>query len=636
MGKIKVLSEFLANQIAAGEVVQNPESVVKELVENSLDAGANTICVFLQKSGKTLIQILDDGCGMSKEDLLLAPLRHTTSKLFTSEQLDEIRTFGFRGEALAAISSVSLLEIQTRRAEDEHGWRLQAEPLKEFVVEPINMQVGTQIFVKNLFFNTPARRKFLKTDLTEFKKVDDTLKRIAIAHPDKRFIFYDNNKLIFDAKPAKLENRIIELVASSYSDGNLLKVDKTFANNIKISGYVGQPQLAKTGATTQYLFLNKRPILSKQLSYAVFLAFEHLIARNLKPFFVLNLEVDYKSVDVNVHPQKNEVRFDNERFIFTCVKDAVEDALKITNLIETSAVQNTIEIKDENKILTVDKETGEVVEKRNKPNYFSNDLKEKHIWKSFQKNTYDKASQFQIKKATDTLYNSISQERYKAAPNENVFKNNSFTEEKYTVEKTEQNYSDLQDYDISDTNIWQLHNKYIFLQVRNGFIAIDQHNAHERYIYEDIIYKLNNNSGIPQALLFPVTIKLNYKQIETIKDIEQELKRIGFDFEIENENVIISATPSDLKIGDAENAICEIIDEYENSETLKHSSKQEKIAATVACKSAIKAGQALELNEMKTIISNLFKCKMPHICPHGRPIIIHFTMQELDKRFGRI
>ncbi|NLJ15156.1 MAG: DNA mismatch repair endonuclease MutL [Ignavibacteria bacterium] len=270
MGKIKVLSEFLANQIAAGEVVQNPESVVKELVENSLDAGANTICVFLQKSGKTLIQILDDGCGMSKEDLLLAPLRHTTSKLFTSEQLDEIRTFGFRGEALAAISSVSLLEIQTRRAEDEHGWRLQAEPLKEFVVEPINMQVGTQIFVKNLFFNTPARRKFLKTDLTEFKKVDDTLKRIAIAHPDKRFIFYDNNKLIFDAKPAELENRIIELVTSSYSDGNLLKVDKTFANNIKISGYVGQPQLAKTGATTQYLFLNKRPILSKQLSYAVF------------------------------------------------------------------------------------------------------------------------------------------------------------------------------------------------------------------------------------------------------------------------------------------------------------------------------------------------------------------------------
>ncbi len=642
MAKIQVLSEFLANQIAAGEVVQNPESVVKELVENSIDAGASTICVFLKKAGKTQIHILDDGCGMSKEDLELAPLRHTTSKLFTSEQLDEIRTFGFRGEALASISSVSLLEIQSRTEDAEYGWTLKAEPQKDFVIEPINMQVGTQIFVKNLFFNTPARRKFLKSDLVEFRKIDDSLKRLAIAHPDKRFILYDDDKLVFEVKPNDLENRIIDLFGKNYADKKLLKVEKTFSNGVKISGYIGQPQLAKTGAATQYLFLNRRTIFSKQLAYAVFLAFEHLISHNLKPFFVLNIEVDYQSVDVNVHPQKNEVRFDNEKFIFSCVKNAVEEALRLTNFIqpdiEPSFDQVEVNDKESNNTLLVNKETGEIISQ--KPDY----SKQKNFYqdnsrKMFQSNprkTFDKATSALVSAATDKLY---ATEKYVPQPKEHIteefFPSNNIVDTSYD-KKIDSMKFNVSSEELEKANIWQFHNKYIFLQVKDGLLAIDQHNAVERFLYEKIIDRLNSGAGSPQTLLFPIEIVVSEEQLETMQNITAELKRIGFDFELKNNSVIILATPSDLEISASEHTFLEIIDEYLYSETLRHSTKQEKIAATVACKSAIKAGQKLNLDEMRVIISRLFSCRMPHICPHGRPIIINYTMQEFDKQFGRI
>ncbi len=681
MNKIKVLSEFLANQIAAGEVVQGPESVVKELVENSLDAGAEKISVALQKAGKTLIHVWDDGCGMSKEDLLIAPLRHTTSKLFTIEQLNDIHTFGFRGEALAAISSVSLLEIQTRTKEDEYGWRLIAEPQKEFVLEPINIEVGTQIFVKNLFFNVPARRKFLKTDITELNRVSDTLKRLAISYPNKSFSFFDNNKTMFEVVPTNLENRIIQIVGNKLEGSKLLKVDKMF-DKIHIYGYIGQPQFAKTSATTQYFFLNHRSILSRNLTFAVSLAYEQFIARNLKPFFVLNIDIDYSAVDVNVHPQKNEVKFDDERYVFDCIKNAVSDALRLKNFISlqdniiNNDDANIVEHKElnadtgivENTIL-VDTKTGEIIEndatdfETNKLTNLSPDTIKHNFNKefNFDANIADKFNKTSKTKFNDSSYynnykgrekglylsvreqNKINEiakkiydegQNYNDVNNENSLKNNDL-ENNYYISINE--FKNISIDDISDLSIWQFHNKYIFLQTKTGLLVIDQHNANERFKYEKIMDGIKRQVKMQQNLLFPVELSLTTLQVKTIEELKTELYSIGFDFTIDGNNKLkILAIPEEMNIYDIETNFMNIVDDYIYNNTVNYKSKYEKIVATIACKSAVKAGEKLSIDDMKKIVVNLFSCNMPHICPHGRPIIIDYPLTDFDKKIGRL
>lgn len=691
MGKIKVLSEFLANQIAAGEVVQCPESVVKELVENSLDANSNRICVEVEKAGRSLIHVWDNGVGMSKEDLLMAPLRHATSKLFTPEQLNEIMTFGFRGEALASISSVALLEIQSRTADEPHGWRLIAEPQEEFKVEPINMEVGTQIFVKNLFFNVPARRKFLKKDITELNKIHDTLKRLAISYPEKSFAFYDGSKTIFDVKGSSLENRIIELVGKN-NDGKLLKVDKNFGN-IHIYGYVGQPQMAKTGTTTQYFYLNHRSILSKNLGFAVVLAFDKFIERNLKPFFVLNIDADYKSVDVNVHPQKNEVKFDNESYVFNCIKDAVSEALVLRNfvglkndnsiIIDLENNKNLIETEELNdetgvqETYVVDTDTGEVIAKKNQDNTYSKtnvSIKEEFNAAPIDstKNNYNfKINSFRkdnegarLTRSVQRKIEAISNKIYSGeAPNfddraEKKYSNymeynksnvdDSIKEIKDKAAEQTSNYdnSAIKDLlpknitvdDISDNDIWQFHNKYIFLQTKSGLLVIDQHNAVERARYEKIKESVDRGSGksTKQGLLFPVDVNLSSIQIKTIEELKKELDSIGFELSIDGNKVIIFAVPECMAVVNVEDQFMNIIDDYVYKNDVVFKNKYDKIIATIACKTSIKAGEALSLMNMKKIIVNLFACKMPHICPHGRPIIVEYPIEEFDRKVKRM
>jgi len=382
---IQILPDFIANQIAAGEVVQRPESVVKELVENSIDANATSIAIFINDAGKSSIHIVDNGFGMSKENLALAPLRHATSKIHSAKDLEEIKTFGFRGEAIPSISSVALLEIRTKQKGDEHGWKLISEPQKEFKIEPATIgtveESGTQFFVKNLFYNVPARRKFLKANPTEQKYIYETVQKFAISNPDKRFIFYDNDSLIFDVKPETLCDRIksvLKINNKNSNDEQLLEVAFE-VNDIKISGFIGQPQLARKVNPIQYLFLNGRSINSKNLSYAVYSAFENLIEKNLKPFFILNINLDYKTVDVNVHPQKSEVKFEDEKLVYNCVRKAVQESLKLHNfvpdLIGKTPMNTASEeiIDSEKNIIFVDKKTGEIYNtQKDDSNFFRN------------------------------------------------------------------------------------------------------------------------------------------------------------------------------------------------------------------------------------------------------------------------
>lgn len=624
--RIKILPDFLANQIAAGEVVQRPESVVKELVENSIDAGADTVAVIVKNAGKQLIHVVDNGSGMNEEDLRLSVKRHATSKIMSSEDLEEIMTFGFRGEALASIGSVANLEIRTKQKESGHGWKLIAEPNKEEVVEPCNTTDGSQIFVRNLFYNVPARRKFLKSNLTEFRHISDTMIKFSLSKPDIRFTFYDSDKLIFDVKPGPLTERVRVVQGDSIANSLIpVGLESQYA---EVSGYVGQPQIAKQSKTGQFLFLNGRSIQSKALSHAVFSAFEHLLEKNNHPFFVLNLQIDPKNIDVNVHPQKHEVKFDDERFVYKLINQAVYDALGQVNMIpeikfkeqESMTPFAKTEFSDlsgSSDMMLVNKSTGEILDPvplRERP----------HTSNSFSFSD-DKKDSFSPARETKTEISAF----------DDLFGKSRVNDEDMLPQK------DLKDFETPDSMYWQLHRKYILVQSAKGMILIDQHNAHERILYERSIKAMNREFANSQDLLFPAKMRINSSEAALLNELKEDLKNLGYEFAFESdkennvENIILTGVPIDVKTGAEEESFREIIEGFEENAELKHTDKRDNLAATFSCKSAIKTGHYLSVREMKKLHQDLMACQTPYVCPHGRPVIIEFSLRELDTRFGR-
>lgn len=605
--KIHILPEHIANQIAAGEVVQRPESVVKELVENSLDAEAKTIAVVIHKGGKQLIHVVDDGVGMSKEDLSLSIKRHATSKIFTAEDLEAITTYGFRGEALASIASVSNLEIRTKREKDEIGWRLISEPNKEPIIEPISMDKGTQVFVRNLFYNVPARRKFLKSDLTEFRYISDTLLKIALCRFDIRFVFYDEDSLIFDVFPSSPRERIKDLLGeTTYT--SIIDVEYEYAG-VRVWGFVGQPHLAKTTRSEQYLYLNGRSIRSRALTYAVFLAYEHLLEKQTNPFFLLHIELDPKRYDVNVHPQKHEVKFDDEKFIFNIINTAVSNALSENNLSPGLTIQSKFEPLQKEQVegksttkeyQLVNKITGEIIQK--------NDFFEKD---------------FNIEKPQKYNF------QYKSPTNPTIQKNIN------DLIKPEVG-SNLIEAQKPWKSIQQIHNKYILIEKEDKIVLIDQHAAHERILFEKARKAVYENVNNIQQLLFPLTIKLNPFEFATVKEINNELHKLGFLFQIySNGELELIGVPMDIIQNEPVSILKEIIGSFIETSEIQYSDKREYLIATYSCKSAIKTGKELSVEEMEALVIELHKCEIPYACPHGRPTMVEMTFEELDKTFCR-
>lgn len=606
--KIHILPEYIANQIAAGEVVQRPESVVKELVENSLDAEANTIAVVIHKAGKQLIHIVDDGVGMSKDDLALSIKRHATSKILTAEDLEAIRTYGFRGEALASIASVANLEIRTKRKEDEIGWRLISEPNKEPTIEPISMDTGTQVFVRNLFYNVPARRKFLKSDLTEFRYISDTLMKIALCRNDVRFVFYDEDSLVFDVHPSDPKQRIKELLGENVYN-SLIDVNYEYSG-IWVHGFIGQPHLAKTARAEQYLFLNGRSIRSRALTYAVLLAYEHLLEKQTNPFFLLHIELDPRKYDVNVHPQKHEVKFDDEKFIFNVINAAVSRALSSNNLAPTISIESKFEplqkVPSQNDSLDkdfqlVNKVTGEIIDKRD----FFKPTKD-----------FDFKSNFKFK-FQGRNPNSV------ATNLDNLI-------------KPEEQTNLIEDIQKPWKSITQIHNKFILIEKEDRIVIIDQHAAHERILFEKARKAVYENERNIQQLLFTLNIELNPFEFSAVKEISNELKSLGFLFELHtNGEIELFGVPTDIIHSEPVNILKEIIDSFVETSEVKNSNIREYLIATYSCKAAIKTGQALTIHEMETLVRELYKCEIPYACPHGRPTMIEMTIDDLDKTFCR-
>ena len=604
--RIKILPENLANKIAAGEVVQRPESVVKELLENAIDAKAKNIELIVKQAGKTLIQVCDDGIGMSEEDALLCIQKHATSKISTIDDLESIRTLGFRGEALSSIAAVSQLEIRTETRENDIGTLVKIEKEGEIYKSKISTSKGTCVSVKNLFYNTPARRKFLKSDATEFKHIIDTFNKIALANYSINFKFYNNDELIFDYKSGSLEDRISQIFADNMIDA-LIKVEE-LTDYISISGYIGKPSVFRKSKGEQYLYLNGRFVINKNLNHAVFNAFENILEKGDYPFFILFIEIDPSKVDVNIHPSKLEVKFEDEKDIYNFVFSVIRKTISSFDLIPSMSIDVSL--------------SNEVESRLNFDPFVpvrKNDFSDRPV--------VTKKVDFITNEDIELVFGSITDNIQK-----NTDANFNFQDKDSSEKILTKTFEDEDERGF----IVQLHNKYILCQIKTGLMIIDQHIAHERILYEKALTRMESNLPLSQNLLFPINVELDPASIELLKELNTYLLRLGFQLKFKSSTkVIIEGVPEDIKSGYEAKILKEIIEEFQINYRQKKLEQRDNIAKSYSCKTAIKTGDKLSESEMRLLIDQLFATTMPYVCPHGRPVLIKITLNEFDKRFGR-
>ena len=577
---IHLLSEDLQNKISAGEVVERPASVVKELLENSLDAGSTQIEIVIEQGGHQLMQVRDDGIGIPENQLPLSVKRFHTSKISKLEDLFTISTLGFRGEALASIASVAHLSIVSSNGSDD-GAELSIFNGELGELGPAANIDGTQVTIRDLFYNTPARRKFLKTPRTEARKIIDMVRRFGLSMPNIGYSLTVDGKKVIELFPEELAERIGSLFDNTYKENlipiNISKADYTF------SGYVGNLNLIRKRFGEQFIFMNGRYIKDRLLNSAVYSAYQSLVKRGEYPFFVINIQIPFDQVDVNVHPMKTEVRFHDEWRVYHVLKSGVNDSL--------SEILNTI------------------------PN--------------FQKISSESSSFFQnIPKQSVLNFNSGAQTGSAISNIEKIDRAKIYASNLVSPD------SGNEDFNIE--KIWQVHRKYIISEINSGLVVIDQHVAHERVLYEECLLAFESKTMSSQTLLFPEEIEFAKDEYDILLEIFPYLKQIGFKIrEGDNSRIIVEATPADISWGDEKRIIKEIIDEFISTRKT-YSSYKEALAASFACKAAVKAGDLMANDEMVILINRLFSTEHPYYCPHGRPIIIQLSLDELDKRFERI
>ncbi len=636
MSIIKRLPDSISQKIAAGEVVTRPESVVKELVENSLDAGARNITIILKDAGRTLIQIVDDGAGMSREDARTSIERHATSKLATIDDLERLTTYGFRGEALAAIASVSKFEMLTRPSRDELGTSVQVEGSILRSCESTACDEGTSISVRNLFFNIPARRKFMKTEATEFKHVVDTVTKCALAHSDVHFIFVSDGDLIFDLPALVPLPERIEQIFGNRLRGALLPVERV-SPQLHVHGFISAPSFVKRVRTEQFFFVNNRPIVSRSLSYAVASAYEHLVEKGAFPSAFLFLTIDPSHLDVNVHPQKLEVKFEDERGVTEEVRRALQEAL--TRATQATATEGALA---PDMAMPDAINAGSDPARMRFPEYASSSMRNEELGMRNGHPSDDGTktiphSSFPIPNSEglgtlERLFGAKPGDLFRGKNIETIPPSSSPVLSRLTAEPVGLAAEVLKDRPV----LWQLHNKYIFSQIKSGLMIVDQHVAHERILYERALRSMEDNNPASQQLLFPRNIDLLPREMALVRELLAELEKIGFQIRFfGGSSIIIDGIPADVRAGREEGILREVLEGYDEYGENRTTPTRDALAATFACKAAIKAGDKLGQEEMHVLIEQLFQTQMPYVCPHGRPIVIKLAIDELDRRFGR-
>jgi DNA mismatch repair protein MutL len=610
---INILPEHLANKIAAGEVVQRPESVVKELLENCIDAHASSIRIVIKEGGKSFIQIIDDGIGMSEEDASRAFLRHATSKISSYEDLEHIQTLGFRGEALASIAAVAQVELKTRNSNDETGTLLRIEGGEVTERGRTGIPQGTTITVKNLFFNTPARRHFLKSNNTEFKHVYDVVQRIALSHPEIAIQLISDDENLLDVKASSIDERVKDLYGERFFETLVPVHEQT--EILSLSGYVGKPEFARKLKVDQFFFLNKRYIISRSLNHAVFSGYEHLVEKGNFPFYLLFIDLDPERVDVNVHPSKMEVKFADEQAVYRIMMAVVRKTLGMNDLVPS---------------LNVNQSAGDSR---------SATLQHATVPRFFSPQTNTANSSF---RPDQTLPLQPSSGNFPfdfdAAFRRNSTQPSSLDVRAVAPELGPQQFAHgtREGEIIEGKAIWQLHNKYILSQIRTGLMIIDQHVAHERVLYERALANFENAVPSSQQLLFPHTIQLTPGDYALASEILSPLQSLGFELKLFGKNtIVLEGVPTDVKAGSESTILQDILDEFKNNQHRVKLEARDNVAKSFACKAAIKAGDPLTEIEMRVLIDQLFATTMPYVCPHGRPVLVKVSLTELDRRFMR-
>ena len=610
---IKLLPDAVANQIAAGEVIQRPASVVKELVENAVDAGGSSIQILIKEAGKTSVQVIDNGCGMSPTDARLAFERHATSKIRDASDLFSIRTLGFRGEALASIAAVAEVKLRTKRIEDELGISIDIAASQVVTQEPVVCPNGTNFLIKNLFFNTPARRKFLKANPTEFRHILNEFQRVVLTHPEIEFSLSHNNTELYSLPQSTFRQRIINVFGKSINQ-HLVPINAD-TSIVKISGFIGKPDAAKKSFGEQFFFVNQRFIKHPMLHRAVMKAYEQLLPPEAVPSYFIYFEVDSETIDINIHPTKTEVKFEDEQSIFQILVASLRESLGKFNIVpsldfdmDTSIGIPVLRTGDDIKMPSIDIN----------PDYnpFNTDS---DSGRSGNYNPRQSSLDSDNLQNWQKLYEGFSTNEISGDSIMNSDKNERLT-----------GIEDVQEH----VNTFQLKNRYILTPVKSGLMIIDQKRAHERILFERFITMIQNNQGLVQRCLFPESVELTKPEMVCLQEIFDELRSLGFELEIaEDTKVQILGYPPDSAAVNPAELLKDIIQTCLSDGADLENDRRERIAIQLAQASAIPHGKNLSHQEMRELVDHLFGCGTPNFSPTGKAIVHILSMDDIEKRF---
>jgi DNA mismatch repair protein MutL len=597
---IHLLPDTVANQIAAGEVIQRPASAVKELLENAVDSGSTNVQLIIKDSGKTLIRIIDNGCGMSETDARMSFERHATSKIKTADDLFSIRTMGFRGEALASIAAIAQVEMKTRRHDAEIGTQIEIEGAEVKLQQPVSCPPGTSIAIKNLFFNVPARRNFLKSNAVEARHIIDEFERVALAHPEMIMSLHQNGLEVFKLPVSNLRQRIVNLFGTNYNERLVPVHEETTLLNI--SGFAGKPEFARKSRGEQFFFVNKRFIKDPYLHHAVQNAFEELLPKDSYASYWLYIDIDPSKIDINIHPTKTEIKFEEERSVYSIVRAAVKRSLG------QYSVSPSLDFEQER----------------------SFDIP--HAMR------FETPRQPAIQ--VDPTYNPFRESNNKIANSgwEKIYeglKNDSAEIEALTSQKKEalMNFSWSEALkDETKDFIFQLHQQLVVAQVKSGLMVLDQQAAHERILYEKYLAQIKRRAGPTQQSLFPVSIEFSSGDFSLMKDLLEDLHAIGFDLrEFGSNTFVLHGSPPDLETGTGKQAVELLLEQFKNNMTLYNIDHHENLARSMAKNRSLKPGADLTPKDMKNLIDELFACEKPNASIEGKKTFVILSLEDIIK-----
>lgn len=636
MAVIHVLDEVTANQIAAGEVVERPVNAVKELVENAVDAGASSIEVEIADGGMTYIRVTDDGCGMTEEDAKLSVIRHATSKISSVDNIYHIASLGFRGEALPSIASVSRATITTRRHEDVEGTALEMTGGEITEVKPAGAPAGTTVEVRDLFYNVPARKKFLKSERTESSRINSMVGKLSLANPDIAFRLINNGRTVIETPG---NGRLVDVISALYGTktaGEMLPVEEE-GENIALEGLISKPSLLKSSRQYQTIIINRRVVESAVVSKAVDNAYHSLLPKNGYPLMVLSFQVPPESIDVNVHPQKREIKFSDEQTVFRLVYHGVLGTLTSQSTADTIAREmihdpghEVVEEKDfkPGSIRVEDKPLG-------KPDIgLSEETRPKASWgepaPSYE-GRQEKTGSYTVEKRTPAF--TPDMEEKELFTDRSIFEDYRKEEPRREDLKAEPLFEEEKQEDPV-IPLGQVSDCFILCQHGKDLLIIDQHAAHERVRYDHLAERAE---GIPvQEILIPYLIHVDIGDVDLLADHKGDIERLGITFEQAGPDVIrITGAPEDLSAAEMERVVGDIVKAYHEKDVPSPETMRHRMMAYAACRGAIKRGDPLNIRQMKELIHDLFHTSRPFVCPHGRPTIVKFTPGELGRLFKR-